>query len=215
MASVMRSQRSAVPEWSQSRRRRLPSTPYTPRSASFTTLRALKRSGPRRTPRHARISETFRRLFVTSNPEARRLHAIVQQLFKFRDWAVHPPADFRRPVPHDALGEGVEWRFVAFGAPNALVAVQNAAVVIRHCVDHPRQGAAAAWSMPPRPNSHRCGSVSKLSGRLTKKCLRPLRPTSMGQARRRYRDFDVGSDPFFPGVGALSWEQRLVLRPHP
>jgi hypothetical protein len=120
--------------------------------ALYATVRQLGRNeqlearwANARTPRHARISETLRRQFTTSNDQARRLHTMVQELFKFRDWAVHPPADFKQPVLHDDLGQGVEWRFVAFGAPNAAKAVRNSALIIQHCIDHPRPGSTAAW----------------------------------------------------------------------
>jgi hypothetical protein len=51
------------------------------------------------------------------------LRSLVKQLFRFRDWAVHPPANFSAPIRHEILGTGVEWRFVAFRAQAALGSV--------------------------------------------------------------------------------------------
>lgn len=100
-----------------------------------------------RTARHRRVSETIRRTFAIPNPSARRLHESVREVFRFRHWAVHPPAGFREPAKHDFLDVGVEWRFVAFRASNAVVATRAAASIIDECVNAPRtsNGPLAAW----------------------------------------------------------------------
>lgn len=76
-----------------------------------------------RTPRHRRILETIRRIAPFSNEETKQLRRSIGELFRFRAWAVHPPA----------------WRFVAFRSENARVAVSIATDIITRCVRSPRQ----------------------------------------------------------------------------
>jgi len=109
----------------------------------FTELRKeFERAG---TARHAQISETLRRTFQVRSEEERRLRATIQEIFKFRDWAVHPPAEFRDPIRHDFFDVGVEWRFVAFRAANAVAATRNSTSLIDQCVNSPRK-ATRLWS---------------------------------------------------------------------
>lgn len=76
----------------------------------------------------------MRRTFKVSNVEARQLHEVTASVFRFRDWAVHPPADFRQPLQHDLMDVAVEWRFVAFRSSNACSAAGAAALLIgRKC----------------------------------------------------------------------------------
>jgi hypothetical protein len=93
-----------------------------------------------RTPRHARIFETLRQSFSMSNSEAKAIRGAIGELFKFRDWAVHPPSEFKAPIAHPVIRSGVEWRFVAFSAPNAEKSIVNATKVIRLCLGRPRSG---------------------------------------------------------------------------
>jgi hypothetical protein len=92
-----------------------------------------------RTPRHRRILETIRRVAPFSNEETKQLRRSIGELFRFRAWAVHPPANFGIPLLHDLLKVGVEWRFVAFRAENARVAVSIATDIITRCVRSPRE----------------------------------------------------------------------------
>ena len=41
------------------------------------------------------------------------------ELYKYRDWSVHPPAGYNKPVLYDELRVSIEWRFVAFRFENA------------------------------------------------------------------------------------------------
>lgn len=93
-----------------------------------------------RTPRHAQMFEALRQSFSMSNSEAKAIRQAIRELFKFRDWAVHPPAEFKAPIAHPVIGSGVEWRFVAFSAPNAKKSIVNATKAIRLCLDRPRSG---------------------------------------------------------------------------
>lgn len=75
--------------------------------------------GESKAPRYARISDTFRRGCKLKNEQVGQIRTCLKELFKYRDWAVHPPADFRQAYLHDDLGLGVEWRFIAFSTRNA------------------------------------------------------------------------------------------------
>lgn len=92
------------------------------------------------TARHRRISESLRRTFRVTNEDAKSLRRSVHEVFRFRDWAVHPPADFRAPLKHDLLDVGVEWRFVAFQASDAVRAAVAATAIIAQCIHAPRAG---------------------------------------------------------------------------
>jgi hypothetical protein len=107
------------------------------------------------TARHQQISETLRRTFQVRSKEERRLRATIQEIFKYRDWAVHPPAEFRDPVRHDLFDVGVEWRFVAFRATNAVAVTRNATSLIDQCVNSPRKSNAplVKWSDSHRKRS--------------------------------------------------------------
>ncbi|HVE46192.1 MAG TPA: hypothetical protein VNA57_05555 [Acidimicrobiales bacterium] len=107
----------------------------------------------KKTPRHARVSEALRRSFKMGNTGARQAAEMVQSIYRFRDWAVHPPGDYRAPLHHDLLNVGVEWRFVAFSGVNASRAVRAAASLIRQCVDVPREGkpGLSHWCDAVRP----------------------------------------------------------------
>jgi hypothetical protein len=89
-------------------------------------------------PRHARVTETLRRAFYFDNKQAKNLRRMVATYFRFRGWAVHPPADYRTPQLHDLLRVGVEWRFAAFSAPNAREAVLGVTHAIAHGLRVPR-----------------------------------------------------------------------------
>ncbi|MCX5955921.1 MAG: hypothetical protein NTW51_05810 [Cyanobacteria bacterium] len=65
------------------------------------------------------IFEVLRRAFLIEKKNLRTLRGGLIQLFKWRGWSVHPPADFSAPVLYDELNIGVDWRFVAFRAENA------------------------------------------------------------------------------------------------
>lgn len=86
-----------------------------------------------RTKRPARIAETLRRAFILGRL-GQRLDKAVSEIFRFRDWAVHPPAEFQSPTRHPDLGVGVEWRFVAFSSSNAVVANRAAIDIVSRCL---------------------------------------------------------------------------------
>jgi hypothetical protein len=104
-----------------------------------------------KTPRHARILEAIRIGSVLRNDQVQSLKRVLSSVFRFRDWAVHPPADFRQPVLHPDLQVGVDQRFLAFSSPNADRAVLCGLEVIARALDHPRDIAALReWCAPQR-----------------------------------------------------------------
>lgn len=119
--------------------------------SGFDELQAQWRE--KQTPRHARVFEALQRSFKMGNTGARQASEVVQTIYRFRDWAVHPPGDYRAPLHHDVLDVGVEWRFVAFSGVNASRAVRSAASLIRQCVDLPRESrpALSQWCDAVRP----------------------------------------------------------------
>jgi len=44
----------------------------------------------------------------------------VSEIFRFRDWAVHPGAKFQQPEYRDDVNLGIDWHFVAFRRANAI-----------------------------------------------------------------------------------------------
>lgn len=92
-----------------------------------------------RTARHKRVSESMRRTFKVTNEGGKYLQTKMQEVFKFRDWAVHPPSDFREAHYNDLIDAGTDWRFVAFRAENASHAAVFAASSISQCLKAPRR----------------------------------------------------------------------------
>jgi hypothetical protein len=79
-----------------------------------------------RRARWKQMAEVFRRAFALNEAAATALRASFKELAKYRQWAVHPPADQRTPVLREDIARGVEWRFVAFRHSNARVIVRFA-----------------------------------------------------------------------------------------
>lgn len=91
---------------------------------------ALLSVGARGQSRHKRVSETLLAAAKLNNAKAKEIARFTKQLFTFRDWAVHPPADSRVPVLHSELDVGVEWRFIAFSAGSAAAAYKSACQLV-------------------------------------------------------------------------------------
>lgn len=83
-----------------------------------------------RTARYKRIAETFRGAYRARPESVRQLQQALEQVFRFRDWAVHPPARCRQAEMREDIGRRVEWRFVAFSASNAATALRATSEVI-------------------------------------------------------------------------------------
>jgi len=71
-----------------------------------------------RTARYKQVAEVLRRAFPLKPRHAVGVRAAIREIYRFRDWAVHPPAEARAPAHHPDLHMDTEWRFVAFSLPN-------------------------------------------------------------------------------------------------
>lgn len=80
-----------------------------------------------RTPRYAQVFETLRYHLKLTPPGANEIRDRVKELFRFRDWAVHPGSRFREPVYRSDIGSGVDWHFAVFRGDNGVAAVAKTA----------------------------------------------------------------------------------------
>lgn len=77
----------------------------------------------KKTARWSQMTEVFRLAFGLDKNQTRGLRTDLEEIMKYRDWAVHPPAKAKRPAFRNDIGLGVEWRFAAFRHSNALKSV--------------------------------------------------------------------------------------------
>lgn len=91
---------------------------------TFRIWKAKKRA------RHAQIGEVLRQAYSLPPGCVKELKGALSEIFKFRDWAVHPPGGIQAPVLHPEIGVGVEWRFVSFSAESATLIVTKAQSII-------------------------------------------------------------------------------------
>lgn len=76
------------------------------------------------------VAELFKQSFRLGEKDFFNLRKDLEEIYKYRDAAVHPPAELREFMPHPELDQGVEWRFVWFRYRNALVCVQEVINII-------------------------------------------------------------------------------------
>jgi hypothetical protein len=77
----------------------------------------------KRTARHTQVFETIRYHLKGKDPGAAEMRSRIVQLFRLRDWAVHPGSRFREAVLRPDIDVGVDWHFSTFRAENAATAV--------------------------------------------------------------------------------------------
>lgn len=87
--------------------------------AKFSPEEKEKFENKKGTARPAHIKETVRRVFGLGPKSTAKTEQFLSTIYKFRDWAVHPPADLRAPIYHVTIEADAEWRFVAFSYSNA------------------------------------------------------------------------------------------------
>lgn len=90
------------------------------------------------TGRPAQIAETLKRGFQTSHKGFGDVREGLEQVFKFRGWAVHAPAEFKEPVLHPVIDAGVEWRFIAFGVENCREITRFVTELITQLMERPK-----------------------------------------------------------------------------
>lgn len=91
-----------------------------PRVASI----PVSRTG--RSSRHRIVAEAIRREFRVGPNSQANVRLGLRELYKFRDWSVHPSAAFSAPVRHPDVPSLVEWRYAAFRFENSQKAVRVA-----------------------------------------------------------------------------------------
>lgn len=83
-----------------------------------------------RTARYKQISEVFKMFFKIKQEDSNKMREMLKNVYRFRDWAVHPPSEQQSPILHEELNYGVEWRFIAFDSINARNALQNSLSIL-------------------------------------------------------------------------------------
>jgi hypothetical protein len=91
-----------------------------------------------RTARWKQMADVFRLGFPLRNSKVAEVRKILQEIAKYRGWAVHPPCDQQAPVHHPEIARGVEWRFMAFRYLNAQLTVRMALNFAHVFASHPR-----------------------------------------------------------------------------
>ncbi len=100
--------------------------------------------------RDATIFETFKRAFSLSHAQLQAGREPLRTIFRFRRFAVHPPATWAAPIRHPVFNLGMEPRFVIFRAENAVNAQLFARRMIYVCVHKPKRKypKLVAWCEP-------------------------------------------------------------------
>ena len=99
------------------------------------TLAAWKRN---RTSRSRRVFETFRRNFPLAPASQAALKTFLDQIFSFRDAAVHPTARTRDARKHPRLPVSVDETFCKFRARNAWFCVGQVMDLLDLYASHPK-----------------------------------------------------------------------------
>lgn len=85
------------------------------RSPQLDEEAAWRRNG---TKRPSQISETLRRHLRIPGSKAPLVHSHITELFRFRDWAVHPGSSFVQPYYRSDLDVSLDWHYSAFQSEN-------------------------------------------------------------------------------------------------
>lgn len=89
-----------------------------------------------RTAKFKRVTEALRQAFSLGNDKAEAIRKMAEEIFRYRRFTVHPPADARDAVFEPQFSRHVEWRHVAFGLRNAAHLHRFALLTIRGCAEH-------------------------------------------------------------------------------
>lgn len=71
------------------------------------------------TARHAQIAETIKRGFQLKPAGTKNLKNMLEQIFSFRDKAVHPKSGTAQPLLHRELNKFTDWRYATYRFSNA------------------------------------------------------------------------------------------------
>jgi hypothetical protein len=93
--------------------------------------------------RYKQISETLRWAWKLNPDQGKMIRSAVAELYKFRDVALHSPAEFRVTELRAELDRFVEWRFNWYRTENAQAAVLNASRLIAMFLRQPENAPAS------------------------------------------------------------------------
>jgi hypothetical protein len=88
--------------------------------------------------RAKQIAETFRRSFQIKQVTFNEIRSRLDELFTFRDEAIHPTGAAQMPVPHPRLKVATERRLTMYSAENAFTASKLALNIIALLLNHPK-----------------------------------------------------------------------------
>lgn len=98
--------------------------------------------------RHGTILETLKRAYRFNGEQQNAAHDGLRQIFDLRRKAVHPDAEFEKPVGHPVFGLAVDPRFLWFRMENAITALRIAHQLIWFCLNRPKpqHSALTEWT---------------------------------------------------------------------
>lgn len=79
----------------------------------------------KRTARHKQVVEVLRQAFRVQPGLVVSMQERLEEVYRYRGWALHPPAEAQETARHRLLRLQTEWRFVAFSYPNAFQLVRR------------------------------------------------------------------------------------------
>lgn len=101
----------------------------------------------KRTSRGAQIFEIIRRSYRLSNETSKQIKALISQIIKMRDMAVHPSLELKNVAFRPEISVGVDWRFSLFRFENAKACLESTLDIFIHLHEHPRQIKANSVTM--------------------------------------------------------------------
>jgi hypothetical protein len=84
----------------------------------------------KRTARYLQVTEVLRRAFHLEAKGTAALGQNLKEIYRLRDFAVHPSGNIGAPILHPELNVGVEWRFAYYRARNAELVVNAATWIL-------------------------------------------------------------------------------------
>ena len=112
-----------------------------------------------RTARKTQVSETFRHQLRIRNAQSiDSVRTRVSEIFRYRDWAVHPGSKYRDPEYRQDLNASMDWHFKAFRRENAVTATQWTVTLIDSLVALLDRGSPELVASKPYVR-HRMGDI--------------------------------------------------------
>lgn len=86
----------------------------------------------------ARIHQTLSRAFKMNNAQSKLIRSVLQQIFRFRDRAVHPSAAYGELTGHPVFRTGMEPMYLMYRVENAATSCAAMHQSLWHCLMNPR-----------------------------------------------------------------------------